>query len=337
MEFIFGEEKKFFQFFGDLDEKDKIAIFSHNDADGIMSAVIASKVLGKIDFIKFLDYTPDSIKLNILELKKKKINKLFIFDYSCENEKEAILEISKFCNVLILDHHQWKTDLNSEKIIILVGEDNYPASYISYYLFSKTQEVDSRYAALGICSDLPHKYQENNIQSIFQDFNLKKKEINLWRSMNILSLSLIYFKNMEEKVYGLLMENSGFSLSSLEKYSNIIEKEINKYFLDFEKNKEEKNKLVFYSYSPKYTINSYLITSLSLKNKDKIFVFICNYNGDLRISARNQNKNVNCLTLLEQACKDIPNSHPGGHIAAAGVKIENRYLDKFKNNLFNLF
>ena len=37
--------------------------------------------------------------------------------------------------------------------------------------------MDSRYAAIGIAADIVYKYQENSIQDIFRDFNLKKQDI----------------------------------------------------------------------------------------------------------------------------------------------------------------
>lgn len=54
MKFLAGSEKRFFDFISNLTDKDKIALLSHNDGDGIVSALIASKVLGKIDCPKLL-------------------------------------------------------------------------------------------------------------------------------------------------------------------------------------------------------------------------------------------------------------------------------------------
>ena len=103
---------------------------------------------------------------------------------------------------------------------------------------------------------------------------------------------------------------------------------------DFEKNKEEKNDVVFYSFSPKYSINSALVNILSIKNRDKNYV-LANVKKDvIKISCRSQSGKINCPELLRKCIQGIPDSVAGGHLKAAGASIPLGYLEKFKENLF---
>ena len=128
MEFLAGNEKRFSDFISNLTDKDKIGILTHNDGDGVCSAVIAAKVIGNVDYIKFLDYSPDIIKSLIDELKKRKINKLIILDFVVENDLGSIKEIEKFAEILIIDHHVFVQDINSEKTVFIKTKSISPSS-----------------------------------------------------------------------------------------------------------------------------------------------------------------------------------------------------------------
>ena len=332
MELIAGEEKKFSEFIANLTEKDKIAILTHNDIDGMISAAIASKILGKIDYLDFLDYRQTKIRNCLQELKNNKINKLVILDYSCEQEQETIKEIEKFAEILILDHHHWNEDINSKKTIFLRTETKIPASYLAYYLFSKIQAIPNWLPALGILSDRADKYQRDNAKEVWHDFKLQGKE-DLFNIMSVLNSAIIYFKSKSEKVFSILNEaKNPEDILALKKYSDDVEQEIQEKLNEFESEKQDSD-LFFYLYSSRFGINSELSTRISLKHRDKTVILARNSNGIISLSARRQDGKVNCVELLKNLTEGIENSFTGGHFPAAGGNFPSKYLGKFKENL----
>ena len=320
---------------GNLDEKDKIAVISHNDLDGITSAVLASKIIGKVDYLRFIDYRSGVLKEVIVELRKNKINKIFFLDLAIDN-KEDISEMEKFAEAVIIDHHPFERDLNSEKTVFMKAESDYPASAMGYYLFSKMQQIPSWIAALGIIADKPHVYNEENNPGVFEDFNLGKDKVNLWKYVSNLNLSIIYFKGSEKKVYDLINESKELgNLNKFEKYSDVVEKELELWRKRFEKEKEVFGSLVLFHIEPKYLVKSVLINEVSVRDFSKTFVFISAKKGDefLSISGRSQREDADVNLLLRNAIIGIENSTAGGHVKAAAARVPVKFFEKFKENL----
>lgn len=336
MKFLAGDEKRFFEFMGNLQEKDRIAIISHTDPDGICSAVIASKVLGKIDYIDFVNYEPGVYSKVLGNLRKNKINKVLFLDLAVEGEKQSILEIEKFAEILIIDHHPLLIDLGSRRTVFLKAESRYPATYMCYYLFSKIQKIPSWIPVLGIIDDMPQKYSEKNCEQVFADFGIEKFQCDLWKVVSDISFAIAYFKGKEKEAYDLLLKAQNPCKLGIEKFAEIVKKEYNFWLEKYEKEKEVYGNLVIFSMKPRYAIKSFLINRLSSENKDKIFVFI-REEEPLSISARSQDKKISCPLLLQKAVKDIPDSQVGGHIAAAGARVPRKYLSQFKKNLIKIY
>jgi len=337
LEFLAGDEKRFAEFISNLDEGDKIAILSHNDLDGLCSAVIASKVLGKIDYLKFMAYDYNMMKEVAIELKKKKINKLFVFDLVLDSEAESVLEISKFAEIVYIDHHQFEKDFNSDRIVMIKTRTEEPASFACYYLFSKIQKIHSWIAALGIISDRVDKYNEKNCKEVFRDFSLEGCE-DLWKVVEDTNFALIYFRDNEEKLFDMFARVKNSRDISLGKYAMIVEKETNKVLSDFEKNHEKHGDLKIYFFKSKFSLSSIVSTILSIKRyQDNTIVILADYGSHIKVSARNSHSKVNCVELLKRAMKNIPKSNSGGHIPAAGGEIPHKYLSQFKKNLIKVY
>ncbi len=330
-----GSEKDFFNFISNIDDKDKVALISHTDGDGISSALAAKKVLGKIDYLELISCNLKMFSKIIPKIKKRKINKIIFADIAINGTEPEIKEIQKQADILIIDHHPYEKDINSEKIIFLKTETDIPASYTSYYLFSKISSIPSWIPAFGLISDLPHKYSENNAYKVFKDFNLKPVQ-EIWRLVENIVFSLIKFKENEEQIFKIL-ENSNYQDINLENHVKDVKKEFNYYVRKFEQDREVINDTYIYYISPKYSIKSILSTNLSLKQKDKTLVLISETDSkNLVISARRQDRKIDCGKLLKQAIKDIPDSIAGGHIPAAAGKIPKNFLNKFKENLIKI-
>lgn len=198
IELSVGSEKRFFDFILRLNGKDRIALISHSDLDGIASSKVVSKVVNA-SFTKFVDYFDVNEKL-VNDLKSNKINKIIFTDISLE-KGDVVKEFEEFAEILVIDHHLAALDLNSDKTTFLSSQ-GYCASYLCYYLFSKIKnlsELDWLVAAaslsdfcysksIGWLTEVKNKYgdkfsiQEMTKLSRIYDVSLK------------LSLTLVYFR-----------------------------------------------------------------------------------------------------------------------------------------------
>ncbi len=329
--FLAGDEKRFFEFMSNLNEKDKIAVIAHDDGDGVCSAILASKVIGKVDLVYFYNYLPGQFLPMLTEIKKKKINKVFILDLNLTEDN--IKEIAKISEALVIDHHPFEKDLNSDRIIF-IKSDSGAACFMCYYLFSKIQKVPEWIAVLGTLSDTAHKYSESNMDDFFRDFGFSRAD-NLWEKTLDLSFTLVYFNQKTEKVYDLLMNAKNFDELGIEKYARLVREEFESKLEDYKKKKEEYGDLIFYYFEPKYGIKAMLINKVSAEDYYRTLVFIqkASDKNSLEISLRSQSGNINCPELLKKSIEGISDSNSGGHFRAAGCRIPYEYLDKFKKNL----
>lgn len=334
MKLIAGQEKRFYEFMSNLNEKDKIALISHCDSDGVTSAVLASKVLGKIDYLCFSSYGSGVMPELVKELKKRKINKTIFTDLAIDIEKASILELEKFSEILIIDHHLLDFDLNSPRTVMLKAQSEYPACYMCYYLFSKIQKLDSWIAALGIIADRPHIYNASNSGNVFKDYGMAGSG-----NLNDLSIRLqstiIYFRDDLNKVYEMLMNAKSTEDLDLGKYYEIVDKEFHFWLDKYKKEKEVHGNLTIFYLEPKYSVKAMLINKISAENRE-IFVFISKKSKNMEASCRTIGE-LSADRLMKESIKGIPNSFAGGHFHAAGANIPQEYLARFKENLIKAY
>jgi single-stranded DNA-specific DHH superfamily exonuclease len=302
------------------------------------SAVIAAKVFGKIEYLKFTSYNPESLESIVAEMKAKKINKAIVTDLAIDECNLG--EMAKFAEVLAIDHHMFRSDLNSDRVVYIKSPSEYPASCMCHYLFSKIQAIPGWIAALGIASDRVDKYHNANACEVFDDFGLGKtpKCDYFWKSVMNLGYAMIYHIGDEKKVFDILMGAKDLDdLRELDKPAGGVEKELGDAMKDIEKNHEEFKDMWFYKYKPKYDINSIFASAVSSWDEKKTYVILSESDDWIRVSARRRDKRVNCVKLLENAVLGIPGAKAGGHFMAAGGNIPVKSIEQFKKNLFDYY
>ena len=337
-EWVVGDEKRFYDFVGDIDDKDKVAIISHNDLDGVVSAKVVNEVV-KSDLLILLGYTDLNQEL-INKLKKKNINKLIFTDLNFSSP-DILIEISKFSKILYIDHHKITKDFNTDRIIFMNAQ-GFCAGYLCYYLFSKIQDL-SKLDWLVCCSCISdYMYFKNSewMKKVFDKYgdkflmigeNLRNEGI-FWDLQASLSLALTYFKDNTKRVYDSIGSEFG-DIGELKKYSDIIQQELDNLLKRYDKEKEIINGIYFWEVSSKYPIKDILVNILSHKNMDKTLIFIQNDKGIYKISARRQDKTVDLPKLLGKLLEGFESSSSGGHIPAAGGGFPAKYLEEFKIRL----
>jgi single-stranded DNA-specific DHH superfamily exonuclease len=349
--FIFsaGSKNKFTEFIQNLSKKDRVALISHIDLDGITSAKVVNLAVSQIvkpKIIKFVGY--DEINLDfVLEIRKLKINKIIFSDLAIDDLK-VIQNLEKFADILIIDHHLFNENLNSDKTVF-INIQGQCASYICYSLFYNFSEDLEKIDWLVACACLADwlyfnnqdfmkktfaKYRDN-FEIVKNDHGEIRKSGKFWDLQWDLSMALIYFKDNVKKVFVKIGEKFS-DVGKLRSYSAKINSELNKALGKFEKEKEVySNVLLWELKDEKFSIRSLVSTIAGTKHPDR-FVFILMKKGNKYIvSGRRQDKKGNVKEFLEKNMKGIKGSFAGGHVAAGGGHFLVKDLDKFKHNLRN--
>ncbi len=338
--FSAGDEEKAIEFLKSISGNDKVALVSHTDLDGISCVKVLDKVVNP-KIVKFIDY--EEIRNELVdELKNSGVNKVIFSDLLIES-LEVIKEIESFAEVLIVDHHKFETDFNSEKCVF-VSAEGYCAAYLCYYLVSKIKNIDEIdwLVACACVADWQFFKNADFMIKVFEKYgdkfeageNSLRKSGKFWDANVVLSYANIYFKsnNGLDKFYEMLGDD--FScIVSFRGYSEAVDKEIKKWVVKFDSEKEVFEDVYFFMIGEtEFGIKSIVSNILSDREHDKTFIFMERNNSFVRVSARRQDGKVDLSGLLKSCVADLEEGMAGGHFRAAGANFLVNDLDKFREN-----
>ena len=200
MKIVTGSEEKVLDFVSNIG-KNKTALISHIDLDGITSAKIVNEII-RVDFLKFVEY--EELNLNLVEsLKSAGVSRVVFTDLYIK-EKRFIEALEEFSEILILDHHLCP-DWNSQKTVSIRGEEGYSAGYLCYSILSKVKNLEELdwLVACSCISDYCHIKPKEWLESVFKKYrdkleyvgNYVRQNGKIWDIQSIISLALIYFKD----------------------------------------------------------------------------------------------------------------------------------------------
>jgi len=340
IKFNVGSKAQFLKFFNKIGEDDKIALLTHTDLDGLASAKVVSGVVS-VDVLKFINYTDVNLEL-VEDLKGNGITKVIFTDIAIEDEKVA-KALEEFAEVLIIDHHVVRKDLNSDKIVF-INMQGFCGAYICYLLFSEIKNLEELDWLVACACVADFQYFENSkfMKDVYVKYSEKFdnssegiKQSKFWDRQLILSKMLIYFDGKLSEAYNLVPSDFE-GVESLGKYSDIIDKEIEKNIKLFGKNRKEYGDLYYWEFNPKYRVKSFITNILSKKQPNKTFLFVSPQDNKMTISIRRQDRSVNTPKLLEKLISGFENSGAGGHIPASGGHFPKKYLKEFRKRVANL-
>ena len=322
------EYKKAREFLEKITPKNKVAIITHDDLDGICSGIILH------DFVEF----------------KTKSLEIFFFSY---NKGKDDFDLSKFDTVIIsdlapnllqelfrkiedkkvlyIDHHP-----KNEKVPENFLEIRSPSwSSCSRITFEICGSQKNKWVSLcGVIGDAGDKFAENKE---FLDSFLKKEDVSLddfrYKYAYRFGNMLVYLDENPRKSFDLLRSLESYKeISKVEKYILPVDKEIEKTLEEYKKKMEKLGDITFFVFEPKYGIKSVIINIISFSaSKEDIFAFLTQFEDEYRISFRAQSRKTNGPKLL----KDCGVENAGGHNAACGGSIKKGFLKQFKENLKN--
>ena len=344
--FLAGNEKRFSEFISGLNDKDKIALISHTDLDGVASAKVVNEVVDA-DIVKLVNYEELNDKL-IADFKEQKIKRLILTDLMMDN-MDFMKKAGKEFEVLWIDHHKVIEDVNSDKIVYLNpgGNNNYCAAYLCYYLFSKIQDLECYdwLAACACLSDFTVYKNREWMEMVFEKYG-DKSEIKPMSSergalqdvKRMLEFAIIYFKTIKnlEKILELIGKDIS-EVRALEKYADEVRAEIEEIVERFEKEREEINNRFVFEFSPKFNIGSLTSNTISMKYPDKTVILLRPLEEDkYAVSMRRQNSKEDVDKLMKNCLQGLEGAGGGGHVPAAGGHFLKKDLETFKERLKHL-
>jgi oligoribonuclease NrnB/cAMP/cGMP phosphodiesterase (DHH superfamily) len=339
MEYLSGSKQEFFDFLNKLEKKDRIAVITHIDLDGIASAILINEILKqkkmKISSLSFINYEKGMFEEAEKDFKKG-TDKVFILDINVNSDYEGFKELKKKYNVFLIDHHP--SELESDNMIKTKTED-----CVTFAIFEMAKhEFDLEKEEWLVCATMIAEFSYKN-KNNFEFIKKHYPEINLetisysepGKISDKIYSATIYFKGKEKRVFDMILKDK---MKKINKYHVLIEKEIQKGIEKFKKEAEffPKNNLYFYYDNPKFSTNSVIATILSIKEPEKSFIFVHDTQNKpdfVSVSSRNQNGKENMNLLMKKGIVGLENATAGGHVCASGGKFLKKDLEKFKENI----
>jgi single-stranded DNA-specific DHH superfamily exonuclease len=323
-------------FVENIKPSEKVLLVFHKDVDGYCSGAIFLKGLekiGKAGNVKTLPVINEELEAILKGDSVKPYNKIIILDVDIPYLKR---DFESFLgDILIIDHHSIRKDLNSERLIYInprfENEEIYqPASYVVYkFLASFIDLKDMEWVSvLGTVADFAFD-DCRDILSKYLDIKSKEElpSTKFWEvSKMIYSAITLEKENILETIlkYGSLngIKKDQMLLSSMVEFDH----ELEKVKREFWNNVERIGNIIISRIYPSYKrIASSLSTSISLENKDKMVVVLEKREDKFKVSARYQSGKVHLGKLMESCCIS-----GGGHRHAAGGIIGIDDYEKFK-------
>jgi single-stranded DNA-specific DHH superfamily exonuclease len=341
MKFLIGKKEDFAAFLNSIVKKDKVAVISHTDSDGVVSAALIKDILSsrkiKIRSFYFINYKKGMLKEIHGELIQKKISKIFILDINVHTDYEEFEKFREDFDVFLVDHHP--SDIKEEANIIKTETEDCVA-FVLYEIGKEVANLDKWkfLVCATMISEFSYNSQENFdfIKSSYPDADrndmLNSVPGNLSQK---LTSALIYFRGREKKILDLLLKNK---LKKFYRYHWVVAEEIKRCVEKFRKEAEfysEKNIYLYY-FSPRFSIASIVATILSMEEKDKTFIFVSDVEeekGFVKVSARNQSGNANLNELMKRGIDGLESASGGGHIKASAAIFLKKDLGQFKKNI----
>lgn len=325
--FLAGNEKKFLEFISDIRENDRVAIISHTDLDGVAAAKVVNEVV-KAVFVKLIDYVQIDDGL-VKELRELNATKVVITDMVVNEYEHIIKKITEFAEVLMIDHHPFARDFNSDRVTFLSAK-GYCATYLAYYLFSKVKNIEKLDWLVACACVADWMYHENKVwmTEVYLKYEDKfeilgdnqiRKSGKIWDLQWALSLAIIYWKTNKGliEVFNQIGEKYG-EISNLASVAGEVEKEINDVVKKFEKEKKEINGRIVFEFKPHYNVGSIISTMTGSRIVDKTILICRERDKYFHFSTRRQDGGEDVNILLKKLTAGLEDAEGGGHTKAAG-------------------
>ncbi len=344
--------KRAISFLEKIKTTDEIVVIFNNDGDGISSCVLLNKFLEKTGRKKpYIIPQPMPMDKNIIQRIQTTVpNKLIFLDIAADQQQNVLKKLGSICDMMIVDHHQVFKDMNGKNIVhynprIETHGVYRSTSYCVYKICSKIIDMsDSLWiAGVGMVSDYNLEDSKDLVKELGKNYSLEEPlyGTKLGRMADMIASTRATNALSCEQMVGVFesttfedFENTRNADKMIES-QKIIENEISEILADYEQKMERAGNIIFYNIKSKFNLGSSISTKVS-EHVQKSLVVIYERSGNrIKISARNQAKNINAGNAMQRAAKEVGGSG-GGHEAAAGATIPADEWDHFKRILIKI-
>jgi oligoribonuclease NrnB/cAMP/cGMP phosphodiesterase (DHH superfamily)/ADP-ribose pyrophosphatase YjhB (NUDIX family) len=342
--YLIGTKKRFYEFIELITSRDKVAILTHTDPDGLISGVLLEKILNalklEVSTIRFLDMEKDMVKKILVKLKEENISKVFFCDLGVDNaDPEGLKEMSQEMDFFILDHHPMNDEFEYKNNLIKVSSDDCAAMLV-YDLGRDVFEVKEHNWLLGVAMFADYSYNTiKNFEILKRIYPTITKE-NLSGSVpginaRKINSAMTYYRGDLDHVYEIVKNRD---LEKLSEVHDIIEDEVNKLVDDFSENEKfyPEKELHLYELKSSFRLSSTLSSIISKMKGKGTFVIYQKWKDGVHISARNQGDYLDMGELLQESITNLEGASGGGHKRAAGARVNESDLKEFLENVINL-
>ncbi|MEM7818849.1 MAG: DHHA1 domain-containing protein [Candidatus Aenigmatarchaeota archaeon] len=334
--------KKGFLFLKKIKPTDKILLVYHKDLDGLTSALIFVRSLKKLGLGIDKKYASSNEEIEKIAKKVRFFDKIICLDIDISYMKRELVKLRK--DMLIIDHHPPRENLNTRKIVyinprIRTPKIYQPASYVTYKFLSKILDLKNEkwLAVIGTISD----FGLDDCKDLLKELKIRKKEdipkTKVWKEVEKLVgiISEIGF----ERTFSLLEKSNSlkefkenkFVRKALKNYLEKIKK-CEKIFWDNLKEYKEVNLLISEIKTKHREITSLISTKFSGRFPERVLVVLRKVGEKYAVHARYRgSKEIDLGKIMEKCAKGLNGG--GGHPHAAGASIKTKNREIFEKRL----
>ncbi|MCX6815902.1 MAG: DHHA1 domain-containing protein [Candidatus Aenigmarchaeota archaeon] len=344
--------KEAVEFLKDIKKTDETVIVFNNDGDGICSCTIVIKLMDKLGLRSpYLISQPMPMDKNLVNRIKTTVpNKIIFLDLVVDQQEDIIKKVRGFADILAVDHHKITKNMNEKNVVYynprMTKSSLYQStSYCAYKIAEEITEMPESLwiSAVGIVSDYNLEDSKDIVEMAKKKFNVNDlydsflgriaDMISASRATNVLSCEEVVelFIKLEDPEK---LEDTEKGRKLADSY-NTIKNEMFSILEDIKSTAEKKGKVIMYNLKSPYNLSSPISTKASEMYMDELLLVYNRSGTKYKVSARNQNKNIDAGKVMTLACKGIKASG-GGHEAAAGATIDEKDWERFKENVFRI-
>ncbi|GEM_PF-2743446 len=342
---------RFTHYLSTITKEDKIAVLYHAYCtDGLCSALITVKALERylgrnVNFKIYygLYYISEEI---IQFFSNNGITKVIFVDLALYSKEEMIKKTEQTVDLLLIDHHEFNHDLNSEHTLFLhasllhpeIKSYYYPASKLVYDLFSPFVRIDDLdwLACVGLISDSAYLQWKDFVIDVMQKHSFEFKEdifsTELGKLIGNIGAAQRFNETGEKNVFNIVYH--AVSCKEVMNHPLLLDCKRNiehelEYWVALRGNAQIYGNLIIYFIVPKYDIGARLATFLVSKYFLNKTVVVISGKGDYaRVSARDYTT-LRVNDLLQKSVREIPFASAGGHVNCAAAKFKLECLHLF--------
>lgn len=328
-----GDKRGFLKFIRSISGKDRVAIISHVDTDGLVSALILYHAIGKgrVKHLAFIEPNLTILAKVAKTLGRKRINKVVILDLNIPSPERVLKQRLAF-----LDHHPDKCTASRNKVIYKT-ESHTPVCLAAYELF-KPRELDW-FVAIGVISDYCGPYHKVFLAGICRKYKVAINSNYLSSYFGRLAKQLFCAAihkedNLQSLFFSLEKMKKPSDIKSLAHYSSSINRELASTKRYYKKNMQKlAQDAEFCIIKPRYNITSLFASYLADRCAATTYIIGERDNKFVKMSIRRVDCKYDLPKAISRSIVGLKEASGGGHYVAAGAIVRAKDLDKFKARL----